>query len=92
MEDPREDHWNAVKWVLHYVRGTMDQGIVIPKPGGGGGLQLTVFSQALPKPTTKVGCSSQSSAMQTWRATLMGGGAPLVCSSSSDRPRLHGSR
>jgi hypothetical protein len=49
MEDPREDHWNAVKWVLHYVRGTVDQGIVIPKPSGGGGLQLTVFSQALPK-------------------------------------------
>ena len=24
MEDPREDHWTAVKRLLHYVKGTLD--------------------------------------------------------------------
>ena len=34
MEDPREDHWAAVKWLLRYVKGTVDQGIVFPKTDG----------------------------------------------------------
>ena len=24
MENPRKEHWNAVKWVLRYLRGTSD--------------------------------------------------------------------
>ncbi|XP_066373419.1 uncharacterized mitochondrial protein AtMg00810-like [Miscanthus floridulus] len=36
MEDPREDHWVAVKQLLHYVKGTVDQGIVFPKTSGSG--------------------------------------------------------
>ena len=36
MEDPREDHWEAVKWLLRYVKGTVDQVIVFPKTGGSG--------------------------------------------------------
>ncbi|CAO2199473.1 unnamed protein product [Urochloa humidicola] len=46
MEDPREDHWTAVKRLLRYVQGTMELGIVFPKRGG---LQLTAFSEAPPK-------------------------------------------
>ena len=46
MEDPREDHWAAVKRLLRNVKGMMDQGIVFPKTGGGSGLRLTVFSDA----------------------------------------------
>ena len=34
MEDPREDHWATVKWLLHYVKGTVDQGIVFTKTSG----------------------------------------------------------
>ena len=34
MEDPREDHWAAVKRLLRYVKGTVDQGIVFPKTDG----------------------------------------------------------
>ena len=45
MEDPREDHWATVKWLLHYVKGTVDQVIVFPKTDGSR-LQLTVFSDA----------------------------------------------
>ncbi|XP_066333359.1 secreted RxLR effector protein 161-like [Miscanthus floridulus] len=45
MEDPREDHWVAMKWLLRYVKGTVDQGIIFPKTGGSR-LQLTVFSDA----------------------------------------------
>ncbi|XP_066392427.1 uncharacterized mitochondrial protein AtMg00810-like [Miscanthus floridulus] len=45
MEDPREDHWAAVKRLLRYVKGTVDQGIVFPKIGGSR-LQLTMFSDA----------------------------------------------
>ena len=29
MEDPREDHWAAVKQLLRYVKGTVDQGIIL---------------------------------------------------------------
>ncbi|XP_066375229.1 secreted RxLR effector protein 161-like [Miscanthus floridulus] len=45
MEDPREDHWAAVKRLLRYVKGTVDRGIIFPKTGGSM-LQLTVFSDA----------------------------------------------
>ena len=45
MEDPREDHWAAVKRLLCYVKGTVDQGIVFPKTGRSR-LQLTVFNDA----------------------------------------------
>ena len=49
MEDPREDHWTAVKRLLRYVKGTLDQAIIFPKSDGKGGLRLTVFSEAPPK-------------------------------------------
>ena len=45
MEDPREDHWAAVKRLLRYVKETVDQGIIFPKTSGSR-LQLTVFSDA----------------------------------------------
>ncbi|XP_066365584.1 secreted RxLR effector protein 161-like [Miscanthus floridulus] len=45
MEDPREDHWAAVKRLLSYVKGTVDHEIIFPKTGGSR-LQLTVFSDA----------------------------------------------
>ena len=31
MEDPHEDHWSAVKRLLRYVKGTLDQTIIFPK-------------------------------------------------------------
>jgi len=31
MKDPREDHWAAVKRLLRYIKGMVDQGIVFPK-------------------------------------------------------------
>ena len=34
MEDPREDHWAAVKRLLCYIKGMVDQGIVFPKTSG----------------------------------------------------------
>ena len=34
MEDPIEDHWAAIKQLLRYVKGTIDQGIIFPKTGG----------------------------------------------------------
>jgi hypothetical protein len=43
MEDPREDHWAAVKRLLHYVKGTADQGVLFLKTGGIG-LRLKSFS------------------------------------------------
>ena len=46
MEDPREDHWSAVKRLLRYVKVTLDQVIIFSKSGGKGGLRLTVFSEA----------------------------------------------
>jgi hypothetical protein len=33
MEDPWEDHWTAVKRLLRYIKGTVDQGIVFPRSG-----------------------------------------------------------
>jgi len=49
MEDPREDHWMAVKRLLRYVKGSLDQAIIFPKRGGKGGLRLTIFSETPPK-------------------------------------------
>ncbi|CAA0822344.1 cysteine-rich RLK (RECEPTOR-like protein kinase) 8 [Striga hermonthica] len=46
MEDPREDHWVAVKRLLRYVKGTVDQGIIFPKTGDRSELRLTAFSDA----------------------------------------------
>jgi hypothetical protein len=51
MEDPREDHWTAVKWLLHYIKGSLDQEIIFPKHDGGSGLRPMVFSKAPPRPT-----------------------------------------
>ena len=45
MEDPREDHWAAVKRLMRYVKGTVDLGIIFPKTDASR-LQLTVFSDA----------------------------------------------
>ncbi|XP_021303721.1 uncharacterized protein LOC110430386 [Sorghum bicolor] len=46
MEDPREDHWVAVKRLLRYVQGSAELGIVFPKRGG---VQLLVFSEVPPE-------------------------------------------
>ena len=64
MEDPRKDHWSAVKRLLRYVEGTLDQAIIFPKSGGKGGLRLMVFSEA-PQRQRKVSQSSLFSAMRT---------------------------
>ncbi|XP_066373728.1 uncharacterized mitochondrial protein AtMg00810-like [Miscanthus floridulus] len=45
MEDPREDHWAAVKRLLRYVKGMVDHRIIFPRTGESW-LQLTVFSNA----------------------------------------------
>ena len=34
IEDPREDHWAAVKRLLRYVKETVDRGIIFSKTGG----------------------------------------------------------
>jgi hypothetical protein len=39
MEDLREDHWTAVRRLLRYVKGTLDQAIIFPKHSGKGGLR-----------------------------------------------------
>ncbi|XP_066354953.1 secreted RxLR effector protein 161-like [Miscanthus floridulus] len=49
MEDPHGDHWTAVKRLLRYVKGMLDQAFIFPKSGGKGGLRLTVFSEAPPE-------------------------------------------
>jgi hypothetical protein len=59
MEDPREDHWAAVKRLLRYVQGSAELGIVFPKRGG---LQLSVFSEAPPKGEEGVGLTAFSDA------------------------------
>ena len=46
MEDPREDHWAAVKRLLRYVQGSAEMGLIFPKRGG---LRLSVFSEAPPR-------------------------------------------
>ncbi|XP_066324013.1 uncharacterized mitochondrial protein AtMg00810-like [Miscanthus floridulus] len=40
-----EDHWATVKRLLCYVKGTVDQVIILPKTSKSG-LQLTMFSDA----------------------------------------------
>jgi len=39
----------AVKRLLRYVKGSLDQAIIFPKRGGKGGLRLTIFSETPPK-------------------------------------------
>jgi hypothetical protein len=46
MEDPREDHWTAVKRLLRYVKGTVDQGIVFPRSGDKEAPRLVIYSDA----------------------------------------------
>ena len=31
MHDPSKGHWEAVKWVLRYIKGTIDVGLVFEK-------------------------------------------------------------
>ena len=31
MHDPGQRHWEAVKWVLRYIKGTIDVGLVFEK-------------------------------------------------------------
>ena len=31
MHDPKNDHWEAVKWVLRYIKGTINVGLVFEK-------------------------------------------------------------
>ena len=31
MEDPCDDHWSAVKRLLRYIKGTLDQAIIFPR-------------------------------------------------------------
>ena len=45
MEDPRGDR-TAVKRLLRYVKGSLDQAIIFSRQGGKGGLRLTAFSEA----------------------------------------------
>jgi len=35
MYDPSRGHWEAVKWVLRYIKGTMDVGLVFEKDSTG---------------------------------------------------------
>jgi len=35
MHDPRKGHWEAVKWVLRYIKGTIDVGLVFEKDSTG---------------------------------------------------------
>jgi hypothetical protein len=46
MEDPREDHWTAVKRLLRYVKGIADQGIVFPRSGDKEAPRLVIYSDA----------------------------------------------
>jgi len=31
MHDPDKNHWEAVKWILRYIKGTVDVGLVFEK-------------------------------------------------------------
>lgn len=33
MEDPRVDHWAAVKHLLRYIKGMTGRGVIFPKTG-----------------------------------------------------------
>ena len=35
IHDPRKGHWEAVKWVLRYNKGTIDVGLVFEKDSTG---------------------------------------------------------
>jgi len=35
MDDPGKGHWEAVKWVLRYIKGTIDVGLVFEKDSMG---------------------------------------------------------
>jgi len=35
MHDPEQGHWEAVKWVLRYIKGTIDVGLVFKKDSTG---------------------------------------------------------
>ena len=35
MHDPRKGHWEAVKWVLWYIKGTLNVGLVFEKDSTG---------------------------------------------------------
>lgn len=34
MGDPGKEHWNGVKWILRYLKGTSDHGILFRKVDG----------------------------------------------------------
>jgi len=31
MQDPNRDHWEAVKWILRYIKGTIDVSLIFEK-------------------------------------------------------------
>ena len=35
MHDPNKGHWKAVRWILRYIKGTIDVGLVFEKDVGG---------------------------------------------------------
>ena len=35
MHDPGQGHWEAVKWILRYIKGTIDVGLVFEKDDTG---------------------------------------------------------
>ena len=35
MHDPGRGHWEAVKWILRYIKGTVDEGLVFEKANDG---------------------------------------------------------
>ena len=31
MHNPGKDHWDAMKWILRYVKGSLDKGLVFDR-------------------------------------------------------------